>query len=633
MTRGLSRRQLVAALGVTSTATVAGCLDVLSGDESPEADSNGGSDSNGDGDGGNGDENGTDSWPAIDHGELLSDFESADEWVAVTGETETVSDAPTGSQALAVESDSDQAAMRIEFPRGIDLDGWDTSMAVKADAVDQIHLEYMAPSRGDHLTSIRHVPDDYDGWLRLDFGYIQKHGDPDLSDVRRLNVVAVGPEDGTRLVADDLRKTEAADNGKAILSFYNGHASHYEHALDRLDERDWAGAVPVDPDQIGSGGRMDLVQLDELHERGWDICGYPSVSTPLPEMPEDRQRQVVANVRDTLADLGFEDDSRHFYAPADRMDDSLQTVLREEVDSAVLASGSPTGAPPTNTHMLSQIWGPDLHGGVRRAINLCDQYNQLVVLRIPRIVELENDEEASGNSMSLEDFDELVNHIEHRGLDVVTPSDVVDGTMDGDDEADDESGDQQGLILEAGENHSFGGIESNTTESFALEKGIVTADFSHDGDADLTVELVPAGDTNGDDRVIPTTSTATQSGESIITVEEGTYQLEVDADGAWSLDLDQPEVHSDDLTALPTDVSGSGSSYVGPFDTEGNVSLDVTHDGDGLFMVDGYGADGRSEQLIHQNGTFDSSRSYSAGGAVWLNVEADGDWTIALSDS
>lgn len=430
MTRGLSRRQLVTALGVTSTATVAGCLDALSDDSDGNGDGNGNGDGSGNGNGdGNGNGNGG-GWPAIDDGEVISDFETADDWTAVTGELETVSDAPTGSQGLAVEGDGDRAAMRIDFPRGIDLDGWDTSLAVKTDSVTKIHFEFMAPERGSHLTSIRDIPADFEGWTRLDFGYIQKHGEPDLANVRRLNIVAVGPEDGTRIVVDDLRKTEAVDNGKAVLAFYDGRDSHYELAADRLEERGWSAAVPVDSDRIGGQGRMGLGELDELTEQGWDICSYPSVSTPLPEMPEDRQQEVIEGNRDELAELGYEDGSRHFFAPNDRMAAATQTVLRDSHESAFLFGASPAGAPPTNPHMTPLIWGPDLRGGVRRAINLCDQFQQLTVLRIPRIVDTSNGGEAGSNSMPLEDFEELLDHLETRGLDVVTPSDLVDGNLE-----------------------------------------------------------------------------------------------------------------------------------------------------------------------------------------------------------
>lgn len=630
MDRDLSRRRLVGAVGAASV-TFAGCLGVFSDDETdvrPDA---------GDGNGTESVQNDHDrsgnaarSWPAIETGEVVSDFESTAEWSAVTGDLESVSDAPSGTQAIAVESDEETAAMGLEIPRGLDLEGWDLSMAIRADAVDRIHVEVMAPERGDHLTSIRDVPDDHEGWLRLDFGYIQKHGDPDLSNVRRLNVVAVRPEEGpTRIVADDLRRTEAVDNGKAILALYGGHGSHLDLAAPRLADRGWAAAVAVDPGRIGGDGRMTAAQLRRLRDRGWDVCSYPASAGRFPELPDDRTRQVLVTARADLQELGFADGSRHLFVPGDRMDGATQAIVREHHESAFLFGASPTGAPPTGIHTTPLIWGPDLHGGVRRAINLCDQYRQLVVLRIPRIVE--DEAEVDGNSMSLADFEHLLDHLEHRGLDVVTPSDVVDGTMAGDRDDESTADDLDGTVLEAGEHHAFEGSGAAESASFDLAEGIVTIEFSHDGESDLRVELLAAGG-EGDDRALPTTDANPGSGESIVTIEAGTYRLAVEADGAWSIDLDQPAVHADDLAELPVDVSGTGSSFVGPLRTDGTVSVDATHDGTAQFIVDGHGADGRSEQLINRTGEFDSSRSYSAGGAVWLNVEADGNWTLEVGE-
>lgn len=425
MTNGYSRRQLVATLGVAST-TLAGCLDALPIDEMSES--------------GAEQTNGTDEeipddaepiWPAIGDGEAISAFESVDRWEPVTGEIEPVpEEARFGTQAMAVESESNSAAARIRFPDGLDLEGWDTSLAVKMESATRIHVELMAPERGSHLTSIRPAPDGYDGWLRFDFGYIQKHdeeGEPDLSDVRQLNVIAIGPDDGpTRVVMDDLRRTESIDNGKAILALYGGRDSHYEIAAPMLEERDWAAATPVDPGRIGASGRMDVDELRELRDRDWDVCSYPRVDYPLSEQPESRQRQIIETAKDGLEERGFSDGARHFFVPDDRMNETTHDLLREHHDSSFLFGSSPTGAPPTGIHMTPLIWGPDLYGGVRRAINLCDQYDQLVTLRIPRIVADEADVDA--NSMSAADFEHLLDHIANRGLDVITPSELVDGT-------------------------------------------------------------------------------------------------------------------------------------------------------------------------------------------------------------
>ncbi|WP_265109898.1 polysaccharide deacetylase family protein [Halosolutus halophilus] len=625
---GSSRRRMLAALGAAST-TLAGCTDVLS-DEASETTPDDATNGNGGGEPGDGSVR----WPAIEAGEVLSDFETLDEWSPRTGEISAASDeARSGSQAAVVESDEGTAGMELRFPDGIDLEGWDASVAVKPESADRIVVEFLAPTRSERLSSIRVVPDGYDGWFRMDCGYQQKPGnDPDLSNVTGINVIADGPDGGpTRLLVDDLRRTESAANGKAILAFHGGHDSHYDVAAGMLEERGWAAAVPVSPDRIGEGGRMGLDELRDLSDRGWDVCSLPQTSTPLPEQPADRQREILETARDALASDGFDDGSRHLFVPEARMDSTTYDVVRDVHESAFLYSSGTTAAPPIEMHMIPFIWGPALHTGVRRHLNLSDQYDLLTVLRIPRIVD-EEDVGVDENRMSLDDFGLLLDHIEHRGLDVVTPSDLVDGTLDRDSSGDEaETGERpDGVVLEAGQSHAFEGSGTGDSPTFDLDEGVLVANVSHDG-REITVDATKTGGFGIDENLLTTSGNPT--GTSIMAVEDATYRLEVDADGAWSIDLSQPSVHSDDLDDLPFEDAGTGSSFVGPLWTDGDVRVVATHDGDGTFIVDGYGEDGSREVLVNRTGAFDNSRSYKAGGPVWLNVEADGDWTLDVTDS
>ncbi len=634
-----SRRRLLLTLGASSAA-LAGCFhaDVdPSGGDVPGDDDGGGDDGNeDDGRTVNDEEDGEEpseeiSWPAIETGELLSDFREEDPWEAMRGSIERSSDeALVGSEALDVEVDDDQAVCRLFFPDGLDLEGWDASMAVKAESIDRIAIEFLMPEFGHHLASFRVLPNDHDDWLRVDFGYTEKQGDPDRSNVTEIRVFGFGPEDGpTRFVIDDLRRTEAVDNGKAILACYGGLDSHYEIAGELLDERGWAAAVAMDPRRIDGGGRMGLDELRELQDRGWDICPAPRGSDGLSGLPEEDQRSVLTTARNSLDDRGFSEGARHFFAPDWReMDPTNDALVRELFETGFVFGGGTCGLPPTSPHMIPMIWGPALHSGVRRHINLADQFQVCTVLRIPRIVENEDDVDA--NSMSLEDFEHLLNHIEHRGLNVITPSDIVDGTMDGGSQADQDVERPEGTILEAGQSHSFDGSESGESDEFDLEGGVLVGEFSHDGSGDFGVTVTPVDGDLPNDLFVRTSGST--SGESLILVGEGSYGLDVEADGDWEIDLTQPEVHSDDLTDLPQEASGTGSSFVGPLWTDTDPSLVATHQGDGEFIVDGYGADGSWEQIINQSGEFDGSRSYSAAGTFWLNVEADGEWTIEIND-
>ncbi|WP_323174667.1 polysaccharide deacetylase [Natrialba sp. PRR66] len=622
---GRSRRQLLTALGVAST-TIAGCTDMLSDGNS--SGTNDGPDF--------AESKGADQWPGIDAGLVLSDFEDLEEWTSRSDSAEIApapDEARIGSQAAVIESDEGTAGAEFRFPDKLDLTGWDVSLAVKPESVDRIAVEFLAPTRSERLTSVRPVPDEFDGWFRLDCGYQQKPGDdPDLSNVTGINVIAHGPDSGpTRLLVDDLRQTESAANGAVILAFQGGHQSHYDVAAEMLAERDWAAAVPVTPERIGEAGRMGLDELRDLRDRGWDVCSLPTVSTPLPEQPADRQRQVLESARDALASEGFEDGARHLFVPDGRMNADTYDVARDVHESAFLYSAGTTAVPPTDPHVIPYIWGPALHTGVRRHTNLSDQYGLLTVVRVPRIVD-EDDVGVDENRMSLDDFGLLLDHLEHRGLDVVTPSDLVDGEFEraGSDDETAHWERPNGVVLEAGRSHAFEGSGAETTPTFDLDDGVVVADVSHDGAA-IAVDVTDVDGRGRSENLLTTSGNAT--GESIASVESGTYELEVDADGAWSIELSQPSVRADDLSELPVQASGTGSAFVGPLWTEGDVRIEATHDGDGQFVVDGHGGDGSREILVHRTGSFDNSRSYKAGGVVWLNVEADGDWTLEIVDS
>ncbi|MDG5818714.1 polysaccharide deacetylase [Natronococcus sp. A-GB7] len=621
---GSSRRRLLAAVGATS-ATLAGCTDFLSEEENGDDGGNGDDSGNGNGDG-NGDDSddggdggGETLWPAIDDGELLADFE--EEPTRRTGEVSVSSeDARRGSQAAVIEDEEGESAgLTVYFSEAIDLTEHDVSFAAKPESANRIVVEFVAPGRESRLTTVRTVPGEFTGWFRLDCGYEHKPGDePDLSNVTAINILATNDGRPIKMAVDDLRKVESVDNGKAILLFHGGYESQYEIAADMLEERGWRAAVPLPPEAIGEGGRMDATQLQELQDRGWDICSNPSTTTALSDSPPDRQRTVLENAKNMLEQQGFEDGARHLLVPGDRMSEETYEVVRDVHETSFLFGSCPSTMPPTERHMIPHVWGPSLHDGVRRHINLVDQYNQLTVLRMQRIVDTD---EPEGSEMSLDEFEHLLDHLETRGLDVITPSDLVDGEYEvhGAEETIERP---EGTIFEAGQSHDLDGSGSGS-ESVDLDEGLVVAEFSHDGDDEFVVEL--DGNT--------LTASGAASGESVATVGGGTATLEIEADDDWSIDLSQPAVHSDDLEELPVEHSGSGSGYVGPLWTEGGVSLSPTHDGDGTFVVDGYGADGSREQLVNQTGSFDSSRSYAAGGTVWINVEADGDWTLGADSA
>lgn len=438
-----SRRRVLLAVGA-ATAGLAGCLEsqttaATDEDHSTPDDDQPGQDPTvpADDDPGDEDEQSGDvpddrdpvfRWPAIQIGDVITDFEPDTHWEPLIGDTEpTHEEARTGTQAVRAHSDSDKAAFSLAFPDGLDLDGWNTSMAVKVESLTTIAIEFHAPEFDDHLTSFYQPPRDYDDWLRIDFGYNERAGDPDLTNVAELRVIGFGPSAGpTRFVADDLRRTPATtDTGKAILACYGGRTSHYDILAPRLADRNWPAVVPINPRSIGGSNRMTLEELHELHDRGWDISPAPRGSDGLSGLPEPDQRAIIETARNDLIDAGFPDGARHFFAPDwRRMDPTNHALVRDLHETGFVFGTGTTSIPPTNPHMIATSWAPALRGGIRRYINIADQYHGLTVLRIPPIVT--DDDSHTDNNMHVDDLDHLLDHIHARGLDVITPSDLID---------------------------------------------------------------------------------------------------------------------------------------------------------------------------------------------------------------
>jgi len=611
---------MLAALGAAST-TLAGCMDILSDDD-------------GNGVGRGEMASGPTHWPAIETGQVVSDFEDLDEWSARTGKLSAASDeARLGSQAAVVESDEATAGMEIRFDDGIDFEDWDTSLAVKPESADRIIVEFLAPTRSERLTSIRIVPDGYDGWFRMDCGYQQK---PGKTRTYRTSLASILSRTGRTADRPNCWSTTFAEPNRPPTV---PQSSHSTAATVRITtSRPRCSRSATGPRRFRSAPSKSELPV------GWGAPNYATSETAAgtsvrshrcrrpcrnsPRTSSDRSSKLLETRSQTR---GFEDGSRHLFVPEDRMDATTYDLAREIHESTFLYNAGTTSVPPTEMHMIPFIWGPALHTGVRRHTNLSDQYNHLTVVRVPRIVD-EADVGVNENRMSLDDFGLLLDHIEHRGLDVITPSDLVDETFeraDGTDETENRER-PSGTILEAGQSHTFEGSGSGDTATFDLDEGILVANVSHDG-GEIAVDVTKPDGTGRNENLLTTSGNAT--GESIMAVDDDAYRLEVDADGAWSIDLSQPTVDSDELEDLPLEATGTGSAFVGPLWTEGGIRVVATHDGDGTFIVDGYDADGSREILVHRTGEFDNSRSYKAGGPVWLNVEADGDWTLEVVDS
>ncbi len=193
-------------------------------------------------------------------------------------------------------------------------------------------------------------------------------------------------------------------------------------------------------------------------------------------------------------------------------------------------------------------------------------------------------------------------------------------------------------------NVSYSGTGDKVSEKFELQAGVTIFHMTHSGSSNFAVTL--CNDTGGYVELlaneIGTYDGATLIGVkdgNIVGAEPGKHYLDIDADGAWSIIIEQPRVASG--AALPQTLTGSGPEVSVPLQlTTGTVVFNMTHDGSSNFAVTLWSDSGAYEELIaNEIGAYSGETSVTVGngilqvapGIAWLNVDADGAWTIKIT--
>lgn len=430
-----SRRTFLGTVGAASVA-LAGCMNGGSdgnGDESNGTGNGNGNESNdtgGDNESGNesdgGEENESNAAAAaIDYGELIDDFQDGGGWFA-GGDVQLTpddSEAVVGEHSLRVESESDVATIAWAAASPLDFSDQYLSMAVKVAAPlgGRLQLGIRAPGSSDRVVSTRRLPPGIDDWFRVDFGYTRGIGNPNFERVQEVRLEMVAPDGGPiQYWVDDFRATPARDESNVIMAFYGGLESHYETVFPLLEERGWTGVAAVSQDLLNRSGRLSIDQLREMRDAGWEVCSFPQHAGRLPQLDAEEQRRVIENNRDYLANRGFEDGSRHFFAPYNTMNTDTLNVLRDTHELGFLFGGNSSGIPPTGRHTVSTINGGD-YDSSRAAILRADIHNQVVVPYF---------EEIGEEGMAVEDFEAQLDRIEDNsygsGLVPITPSELLE---------------------------------------------------------------------------------------------------------------------------------------------------------------------------------------------------------------
>ncbi|QCW02091.1 cell surface glycoprotein [Natrinema pallidum] len=172
-----------------------------------------------------------------------------------------------------------------------------------------------------------------------------------------------------------------------------------------------------------------------------------------------------------------------------------------------------------------------------------------------------------------------------------------------------------------------GSGRENLTD-LSLDDGLTTVAFEHDGTADFVVML------GGDEEAVLVNETGMVEGATAIATSAGDYVLDITADGDWTLHVGQPRAPDAEIHTPPVEASGTGPAVVGPVGIEDTATVSGGHDGERNFIVMAYTEDDSGqfagEEVFNEIGAVESDATVDHPGTVWIDVQADGDWSLEV---
>lgn len=202
------------------------------------------------------------------------------------------------------------------------------------------------------------------------------------------------------------------------------------------------------------------------------------------------------------------------------------------------------------------------------------------------------------------------------GSDDSSETDSENGSGGGDEDTQSQNGSS------AIEPLTFSGNGSMSGETVQLQDGLVVGEASHGGTGEFEITLE-----GGQYPRVLATAEGGYEGKQAGYTENREYTLNVVADGTWDLAIRQPR--ADSAESPPVSFSGSGPDVVGPVDVSQEGTANFSHDGQYAVQVSFFPqAITSAVPLFNGYGEFESETVYPSYGICWVDVDADGPWTI-----
>ena len=166
---------------------------------------------------------------------------------------------------------------------------------------------------------------------------------------------------------------------------------------------------------------------------------------------------------------------------------------------------------------------------------------------------------------------------------------------------------------------SLSGSGQQASSKFTLEDGFVVIKSTHNGGSNFAMELL---DENANVVQLVTNEIGSYNGSQVFAIDAGTYQYNVTADGAWTIEMSQ-EIPDEVVSGS---ASGKGDTALFMDLEDGAQTFSFTHDGQSNFAVQA----NDSVLLVNEIGAYEGSQVQRVddAGVYFFNITADGNWTI-----
>lgn len=262
-------------------------------------------------------------------------------------------------------------------------------------------------------------------------------GNPSLSDITTIRIqIDCAAANTVHLNIDDFRIITASTSGYLTIRLDDGLLATYNmyKLMDARGLRGVEAVIPSGPKAIGSATRVNVTQLTEMQNSGWDIVSHsythPELATGysnfMASMTIEQQNEELFKSQQWLVANGFAKGSRFFVAPGNTYDANLLSLIPQYYTASQISLRGPLYqcVPPVNPYTLS--------------CRDTDEFNTAANLAIYKgIIDYAVTNNAwitfyAHNMINSTLFTEFLDYVVASGIKVVTFSDVFDNVVGND---------------------------------------------------------------------------------------------------------------------------------------------------------------------------------------------------------